>query len=244
MTTVELIYDRDCPNVRQAHANLVEALAASGSEVRWTEWDRSAPESPPHVRGYGSPTVLVDGKDVAGATAGEARASCRLYGSEFKGAPSVEQIAAALRGSGRSRGWKSSAAAVPGIAFSFLPKLICPACWPAYAGLLSLLGLGFLLKRDYLLPLTAGFLMIAVGALGFRARARWGYGPFVLGLAASVLVLAGKFGIDSNPAMYGGIAALVAASVWNAWPARSSVACPARKPDSSSGISPSLRKEV
>jgi mercuric ion transport protein len=56
---VELIYDRDCPNVLDARANLVKALAASGREARWTEWDRSAPDSPSHVRGYGSPTILV-----------------------------------------------------------------------------------------------------------------------------------------------------------------------------------------
>lgn len=62
--SVELIYDRDCPNVLDARANLVKALAASGREARWTEWDRSAPDSPPHVKGYGSPTILVDRKDV------------------------------------------------------------------------------------------------------------------------------------------------------------------------------------
>jgi len=248
--SVELIYDRDCPNVLEARANLVKALAASGREARWTEWDRGAPDSPHHVRGYGSPTILVDRKDVAGDSAmpvphakhDEGSPSCRLYrnrAGRFAGMPAVEQIAAALDfQGGASAGWRSSLAAVPGIAFAFLPKLACPACWPAYAGLLSSLGLGFLLDKIYLLPLTAAFLLLAVGALAFRARTRRGYGPLALGLAAAVVVLAGKFAFGSHAAMYGGIALLVAASVWNAWPVRGQDAgCPACVSDSSSSVS-------
>ncbi len=97
--TVELIYGRDCPNAKRARTNLVKALAAVTGEVRWTEWDRDAPESPQHVNGYGSPTILVNGKDVAGAVPGGTSPLCRLYRNAtngFDGAPSVEQIMAAL----------------------------------------------------------------------------------------------------------------------------------------------------
>jgi hypothetical protein len=247
--TVELIYDRDCPNVRAARANLIKAIAASSREVRWTEWDSSAADSPPHVKGYGSPTVLVDGKDVAENSASGAGASCRLYrrgGVRFDGAPSVEEIVAAFasqRGASIAAqdGWKSSLSAVPGIAFAFLPKIVCPACWPAYAGLLSALGLGFLLCETWLLALTTAFLGLSIGALAFRARMRRNYGPFVFGLAAPVVVLAGEFAFDSKAATYGGLGVLVAASIWNAWPRRRIEAgCQACVSASSSGISPIL----
>jgi mercuric ion transport protein len=109
---------------------------------------------------------------------------------------------------------------VPGIAFAFLPKLACPACWPAYAGLLSSVGMGFLVDAAYLFPLTAVFLVLAGGALGFRAGDRRGYGPSRVGLAAALVVLVGKFVFDSNTALYGGIGVVIAASVWNAWPQR------------------------
>ena len=234
--TVELIYDSDCPNVQKARTNLVRALAAANREVRWTEWDRRAPESPTHVVGFGSPTILVNGKDVAGVGGGDTSPTCRLYRNGtggFDGVPSVEEIAAALRNGDAataealraSPGWRNSWAAVPGIAFAFVPKLVCPACWPAYAGLLSSIGLGFLLNRGYLFVLTATFLTVAVGALAFHARTRRGYGPFAVGLAAGVAILVGKFGIESNPAMYVGIAGLLAASVWNAWPAGPKIRC-------------------
>lgn len=236
------------------------SLNASGRETRWTEWERGAADSPARAKGYGSPTVLVDGKDVAGEAAGAAAQdgespSCRLYrngAGRASGVPAVEQIAAALAsregvsGAGPGgAGWKTSLAAAPGIAFAFLPKLACPACWPAYAGLLSALGLGFLLDARHLLPLTAAFLLLAVGALAFRARTRRGYGPFGLGLAAGLVVLAGKSAFESDTAMYGGLAALVAASVWNGWPARrNGPACPACAPESSSGVSSTLQKET
>jgi hypothetical protein len=42
--------------------------------------------------------------------------------------------------------WKRSVAMLPGIGVSLLPKLICPMCWPAYAGIVSALGLGFLIS--------------------------------------------------------------------------------------------------
>lgn len=250
--TVELIYDRDCPNVADARANLLKALTVADRDTRWTEWERGAPDSPVRAKGYGSPTVLVDGKDVAGEAASAVAQdrespSCRLYrnsSGRLAGVPSVEQIVATLTAPGGT-GWKSSLVTAPGIAFAFLPKLACPVCWPAYAGLLSALGLGFLLDARYLMPLTAAFLALAVGALAFRARSRRGYGPFGLGLVAGIGVLIGKFAFDSNVAMYGGLAVLVAASVWNGWPARrNGRACPACAPESSSGVSSTLQKET
>jgi MerR family transcriptional regulator, copper efflux regulator len=109
---------------------------------------------------------------------------------------------------------------VPAIGVGLLPKLACPMCWPVYAALLSSLGLGFLISQTYLLPITIGFLITTIGVLGFRASQRHGYGPLVMAVAASAAILVGKFGWESKPAMYLGIATLVAASVWNGWPRR------------------------
>lgn len=118
--------------------------------------------------------------------------------------------------------WTQGLLALPSVGVSMLPKLACPACWPAYAGLLTSLGLGFLISAAYLLPLTAAFLVLALGAMLFRARERRGYGPFLLGILAAGGVLLGKFVWDSNPVMYGAVGVLVIASLWNTWPRRGS----------------------
>jgi hypothetical protein len=118
--------------------------------------------------------------------------------------------------------------AVPGIGVALLPKLACPLCWPAYAAVLSSLGLGFLISTAYLLPITIGFLTLTLVALAFRADRRRGYGPVGLGLVGAVSVLIGKFNLESTPVFYGGIGILLNAAVWNAWPRREVKSCPCK----------------
>jgi hypothetical protein len=124
--------------------------------------------------------------------------------------------------------WKRSLAVMPGVGVSLLPKLMCPMCWPAYAGLVSALGLGFLVSTKYLLPLTVAFLATTAAALGFRASQRHGYGPLWLGLLAAAVILMGKFYFDVPQAAYVGVGLLIAASVWNSWPRRADITpvCP------------------
>lgn len=238
MPTVELVYAEDCPNIADARAQLLRAFAKTKTDPRWQEWQAEGPDAPEHVRGYGSPTILVDGDDVAAGESNGA-ACCRLYEQPdggLRGVPSADAIATALemhglnRGaaSNGGRGWRLNVAVLPGIGAAFLPKVACPACWPAYAGFLSSVGLGFLLDSTYLLPLTAVFLASAVGALAYRAKRRRGYRPFLLGIVAAAIVMIGKFAFESDPAMYAGLATLIGASFWNTWPRRQAAAtCPA-----------------
>jgi mercuric ion transport protein len=234
---VELIYDRDCPNSAGARANLLRACAQADVPAKWTEWERSSPGVPERARHVASPTVLVNGQDVAGTHPIDGQASCRLYRSpdgRQSGVPPTEFIAASLaraKASERRRSngpsWLRNLTTVPGIVVGLLPNLTCPACWPAYAGLLSALGLGFLMSSAYLFPLTAALLLLAVGTIALRARERHRYGPFILGLVAAATLLAGKFALDSRIMTYGGIAVLIAASIWSSWPRRLSTApCP------------------
>ncbi len=256
---VELIFSGDCPNADGARTQLYRAFTELGAPPQWQEWDGGDPASPAHATKYGSPTILVDGKDVAGCLPAEEADCCRLYrdaAGQLQGVPSVKVIAAALRSSGsqatppadvkrsnRSRSWL---AILPAVGVALLPKVACPACWPAYAGLLSSLSLPLLTETTYLLPLTALFLVLAVGSLGFRAKRRWGLAPFALGVLAASLVMVGKFVFDFEPALYGGIAILIAASVWNSWPRTKAIGdlCPDGAPARASHEIGSTANEV
>lgn len=44
---------------------LTLALQAAGAPAVWTEWNTEEPACPRDRLGYGSPTILVNGKDVA-----------------------------------------------------------------------------------------------------------------------------------------------------------------------------------
>ncbi len=132
-------------------------------------------------------------------------------------------------------GWSRALASLPGAGLSLLPIGACPACLPAYAGLLGSLGLGFLLDATYLLPLTGASFALALGALANRAGSRRGYGPLGLGIVAASVALLGKFVLSSNSLLYVGLALLVGASLWNAWPMGSGSTGPCAKcaaPDS------------
>ncbi len=89
-TPVELIYFAGCPNVDTARANIRAALSAKGLSPAWRERNQLDEGVPDRVKQYGSPTVLVDGRDVAETELVSAMA-CRT-----DGAPSVEQILSAL----------------------------------------------------------------------------------------------------------------------------------------------------
>lgn len=214
MVTVELVYGQDCPNAEEARINIRRAFTESGLVEKWKEWEVSSDATPPHLRRYGSPTVLVNGHDVAGTAPGDG-SSCRVYdvAGMRSGVPPADLIVRALvaaKGQKRPGGWRRGLLVLPAIGVALVPGLTCPACWLGYAAPLSALGLGFIPTAPYLLPLTAGFLVVALTALAFRAETRT---PLALGVAASVFVLVGKVIFGSNPVTYTGVGLLVAASL-------------------------------
>ncbi len=125
--------------------------------------------------------------------------------------------------------WQIALASFGSIGVALLPKIGCPACWPAYAGVLSSLGIPFVNYTPYLMPLLSIFLAIALFSLGFHARRRRGYMPFRLGILAAAIIMVGKFVFDFDQVMYGGIALLMFASIWNSWPLKKTenAHCPA-----------------
>lgn len=88
---VELVYFEGCPHAHEARRRMTLALTAAGLEGSWEEWDTGLPATPERFRRFGSPTVLVDGIDVAGGAEGSG------MGCVVGGAPAVEVILSALR---------------------------------------------------------------------------------------------------------------------------------------------------
>ncbi len=259
MPTVELIYDTECPNAEAAREQLRRALTQAGLECEWREWRIGASDAPTHTHGFGSPTILVNQQDVAGTGGPNAAACCRLYTSNngsLRGVPDIADIVASLRGganlsqdccsgsiphgnpelsgraiTSRSAGWFGAALAVPGALLSLLPSFACPVCLAAYAGVLSTLGLGFVLTESVLAPLIIAFLLVGVASVAWTTRSHRRAGPLLTMVAGSGAVVAGRLVWNTPAVLYVGIALVIGASVWNLWlkrPVRSPLVRPRR----------------
>jgi len=114
--------------------------------------------------------------------------------------------------------WQTCKAITPGIGVSILVAAKCPACWLAYAGLLTMPGVAWLLGETSLMLLTVGLLGIALVSLAYRAKDRRGYRPLALGIVAASLILLEKWWMPSPWLLALGLALLVGTSLLNAWP--------------------------
>jgi len=217
--TIQLLSFPGCPYADAARDALRRALIAYGLPQDFDEVDVTAPNTPERLRAWGSPTILVNGRDVAGASS--TGPGCRVYDGApegLRGVPPDALIRAALDDARRRRPrWLRSLAVLPGAAIALLPVAHCPACLGAYFAVLSALGLGFLVTEHVLAPLIALFLVLGLGTVAWSTRSHRRFGPLVVTLVGSAAVVVGRL-IWSLPAMlYGGVALLIAAALWNLW---------------------------
>jgi mercuric ion transport protein len=92
--TIQFLAFEGCPLADAARANLELALSDCGISGHRTV-DILDPETPDELRGWGSPTILIDGIDIGGQDQGNG-VGCRIYPGEDK-VPSVAEIAAKVR---------------------------------------------------------------------------------------------------------------------------------------------------
>ena len=159
---IQLLHFQGCPNVEAARAAVREAMLAEKVDVVLEEIDVEDPAAPSWARGWGSPTILVDGQDVAGQQRSEASA-CRLFAG---GAPAVETIRARVA-SARGAGPGNARVALPMIG-AVTAAIAASACClvPAVLAVIGVSGAGFASRfapyRTYFLiatgsALAAGF---------------------------------------------------------------------------------------
>jgi len=108
-------------------------------------------------------------------------------------------------------------ASLPGALLPLVPSFSCPACVAAYAGVLSALGLGFLLTEQVLLPLIALSLVLGVASIAWTARAHGRRAPFILAINAALLIASGRFAWSLPLVVYIGAAGFLLAAGWNLW---------------------------
>ena len=89
---IDILYLAECPHVNAARLRVAEALEALGLTARIRETEVSSAVDAVRLGMNGSPTVLVNGRDLFEGSAPSV--ACRLYrnGTRVDGAPSVEAL--------------------------------------------------------------------------------------------------------------------------------------------------------
>lgn len=62
---IELVYEPGCPHVREVRTVLATACRSLGIPAVWSEWTTEDRGCPGHLKALGSPSVVVNGRDVA-----------------------------------------------------------------------------------------------------------------------------------------------------------------------------------
>jgi hypothetical protein len=178
---ITLVYDADCPNVRLARAALSDALMRTGLEPGWIECERTTPGVPERFLRFGSPTILVNGSDVAGEPDAAAAACCCVYQTNkgLCGVSPVNAIVAAIERAavpkrvGGALMTKATASGALGLAFASTLSLLC--CLPIATGAF---GIGLAAVAAVVSPwwpaLSAGSLMLLITAVVQVVRGRGG----------------------------------------------------------------------
>lgn len=95
---VQLLTFPECPSAEEARRRLQDVVQAMHLQVNIEEIDVHGADCPPQLRHWGSPTILVEGVDVASGQAQDGTA-CRLYqqnNAQLGGVPSTVDIQSAL----------------------------------------------------------------------------------------------------------------------------------------------------
>ena len=64
MLRIELLYRCGCAGVETARVNIGESLRTLGISPSWIEYDLESESAPAELKRYGSPTILINGRDV------------------------------------------------------------------------------------------------------------------------------------------------------------------------------------
>jgi len=216
MSELKLIYFEGCPNAKAARSILESTGVAFDVLVQ----DELSADSP--YKNYSSPTILHGKKLITGYQLQDESSACsveKLDPQAIKTKILGETPHSSAKGMFASFGSWGSAMTVG----------LCPVCIPAIGAFLSSIGLGFLVEESVLKPLL--FIFIGISLFGFL----WSYlkehrnpYPLILGSLMALALYLGRyvyFNYTLNLVlMYGGIAGIIAVSVWN-WQLRKKMNC-------------------
>lgn len=106
-------------------------------------------------------------------------------------------------------------AAVPTALLALVPTGTCPLCVAGNVGVMSGLGVPFLLNHRVQTPLIVVFLAATLGCVGWVAMKRRSFAPFVVVLVGSLALGVACFAWNHSVFVYGGSATILGGALWS-----------------------------
>ena len=100
---IDILHVAGCPHVVSARRHMREALIAAQVHASVREVEITTADEAARLGMHGSPTILLNGRDLFPTDAEIGSRSCRLYASDdaWAGVPSVDQLVDVIAGAGQ-----------------------------------------------------------------------------------------------------------------------------------------------
>lgn len=209
---VQLLAFNGCPNAFETRMRLEKLLLELRVSATVEEVDAESSDLPAALRGWPSPTVLLDGQDLEGLKPA-ANIACRLYPGG--GAPNEELIRRGLRLALARRRRKDFAKGAANVGAALFSVLTCPACLAPYASIVSALGGGavyFTAAFTVLFPLA---LILSLASILYSTREHRNPWPVALTVLGGMTALAGQLVFQSETVQRAGLPLLLAGAALN-----------------------------
>jgi hypothetical protein len=123
------------------------------------------------------------------------------------------QISKGMRGQASHR--RTTLLTISSVLVVLAPK--CPICFLAYFGIVGVATASASAYRVWLPPITVAWLLLTIATLAPRTLNPHKFAFVLVGFLGAGGVYAGKFVLNSQPMIYGGIAIIIIAALLNSW---------------------------
>lgn len=202
---IEMVYSSQCQNISEVRRIMRKALLVNGFAVFWKEWISEDKALPKRLKSEAQLSIFMDEK---------------LILASESNIPTEQELSKLIEATTSNSSYKSKLKRkLPKInmtLFSAIGVLIipkCPLCWAAYMSIFSALGVSTIEYQAWLLPSMLILLALSVSLALYQAFKRKRYNYIRIIVVGVLLVLLGKFVINSSPTMYFGIAVLFGAYI-------------------------------
>ena len=206
---IDLLGEENDPRFPQWRELVYAAMSEWGLLPCWNEFYFDHQHLPRHLRKQKIASIYINEQRVWKATdAGE------LIGKD-KLKKVIQRIGRNSKRWRFRRFLRANLSFLLALGIAFFPK--CPLCWAAYLSSLGLYKFSSITYKPWMLPVFICFLFLNILSL-YLTRKRHSFGPLLLSLAGSLVIVLNRLKYHDNSLIYWGSGLMLMGALWNSLP--------------------------